>query len=152
MIVTTDPKATKPISTVTVYDTRNKFQAFMAGFEDVYTVLSEWGSLFVVCADGKVRAQGTFVTMQVFQLVEKDYQTKLDMLFKKHLYDIAINVARSQADGENSESLVEIYTQYASTRSVSSSNFKIISIPKAILTLRFNRWAFFPCMYLRVVH
>jgi hypothetical protein len=51
----------------------------------------------------------------VFQLVEKDYQTKLDMLFKKHLYDIAINVARSQTgEGENGDSIVEIYKEYAS--------------------------------------
>ena len=59
------------------------------------------------------------MSFQLYQLVEKDYQSKLDMLFKKHLYDIAINIARSHAgpDGDNSESLVEIYTQYASTAS-----------------------------------
>ena len=39
---------------MTVYDTRSKFVAFTAAFETIYTVISEWGSLYVVCDDGKV--------------------------------------------------------------------------------------------------
>ena len=56
------------------------------------------------------------IQFQVFQLVEKDYQTKLDMLFKKHLYDIAISITKAQeeeVDGIPSQGLMEIYKQYA---------------------------------------
>ncbi len=42
------------INTVTVYDTRNKFIAFAAGFEMVNQIISEWGSLFILQCDGKV--------------------------------------------------------------------------------------------------
>lgn len=36
------------------------------------------------------------VTRQVFQLVEKDTQTKLDLLFRRNLYTIAISLAHHQ--------------------------------------------------------
>jgi len=62
------------MNTVTFYDSRNRFIAFVAGFTDVTHILGEWGSFFVMTGDGKL-----------FQLVEKDFQTKLDMLFKKSM-------------------------------------------------------------------
>ena len=87
-----------------MYDTRNKFIAFHAGFSDVTHVLAEWGTIFVLCGDGKL-----------FRLSEKDFRTKLDMLFKKNLYEIAINLAKTQSSraGEANEHLVEIYKVYA---------------------------------------
>lgn len=44
-------------------------------------------------------------------------QSKLDTLFKKNLYDIAINLAKSQqADSVAADdNLVAIYSQYAGT-------------------------------------
>jgi hypothetical protein len=42
------------INTVTVYDTKNKFIAFAAGFNDVTHVMDEWGALFVLTGDGKM--------------------------------------------------------------------------------------------------
>ena len=48
-------------------------------------MVAEWGSLFVLTADGGL-----------LQLEEKDTQTKLDTLFKKNLYSVAINLARTQ--------------------------------------------------------
>ena len=41
--------------TVTVYDIQNKFIAYSAPIPEVSQVMSEWGSLYVLCHDGKVR-------------------------------------------------------------------------------------------------
>jgi vacuolar protein sorting-associated protein 11 len=95
--------ASSKIHSVTIYDTRNKFIAFTASLSDVTQVFSEWGTLFVLQGDGKL-----------FQLTEKDFQTKLELLYTKHLYDIAINLAKTQQSGEEAnETLVEIYQKYA---------------------------------------
>ena len=54
---------------------------------------------------------------QLYKLAEKDFQTKLDMLFMKHMYDVAINLAKQQqqmGSTEAADNLVEIYSQYAS--------------------------------------
>lgn len=93
------------INTLTIYDTINKFTAFGAGFNDVTHVLCEWGGLLVLTGDGKM-----------YRLTEKDFQTKLEMLYKKHLYDIAISLAKSHrvAEGIDNQIEVEIYQQYAS--------------------------------------
>lgn len=66
-------------ATVTIFDVNNKFIAFTALIPNAYRVISEWGSLLVLTKD-KV----------VHQLMEKDLHTKLDILFKKNLYDVAI--------------------------------------------------------------
>jgi hypothetical protein len=41
--------------------------------------VSEWGMMYSISADQKVS-----------QLTEKDIQSKLDLLFKKNFYDVAI--------------------------------------------------------------
>lgn len=65
--------------TVTIFDVNNKFIAFTAPILNAHQVLSEWGSLLVLTKDKKIH-----------QLVEKDLHSKLDILFKKNLYDVAI--------------------------------------------------------------
>ncbi|XP_067666114.1 vacuolar protein sorting-associated protein 11 homolog [Haliotis asinina] len=87
------------MNTVTVYDIQNKFIAYSAPYPDVIDVMCEWGSLYVLAGDRKL-----------YQLQEKDTQTKLEMLFKKNNYTLAISLAKSQqydADG-----LIDIFTQY----------------------------------------
>jgi len=84
---------------LTVFDVRNKFVAFSAPVRPVKAILSEWGWLFAICDDCKM-----------YRLEEKDVQAKLDSLFKKNFYDVAVKVARMhdyQQDG-----LVDIYRQY----------------------------------------
>ena len=44
---------------------------------------------------------------KLFNLAEKDIQTKLDLLFKKNFYDIAIKVAKSHQ--YDNEGLVDIF-------------------------------------------
>lgn len=85
--------------TLTIYDLYNKFIAYSTVFEDVIDVLAEWGSLYVLTRDGKVHV-----------MQEKDTQTKLEMLFKKNLFVMAINLAKSQH--LDSDGLSEIFRQY----------------------------------------
>uniref|UniRef100_A0A3B3RJX0 Vacuolar protein sorting-associated protein 11 homolog n=1 Tax=Paramormyrops kingsleyae TaxID=1676925 RepID=A0A3B3RJX0_9TELE len=84
---------------LTVYDLDNKFIAYSAAFDDIIDVLAEWGSFYVLTRDGKM-----------YVLQEKDTQTKLEMLFKKNLFVMAINLAKSQH--LDSDGLSEIFRQY----------------------------------------
>ncbi|XP_071483682.1 vacuolar protein sorting-associated protein 11 homolog [Diadema antillarum] len=84
---------------VTVYDIQNKFIAYSAPVPEVMDVIQEWGSLYVLGGDRKL-----------YQLQEKDTQTKLEMLFKKNLYVMAINLAKSQH--YDYDGLIDIFTQY----------------------------------------
>ncbi|XP_030077168.1 vacuolar protein sorting-associated protein 11 homolog [Microcaecilia unicolor] len=85
--------------TLSVYDLYNKFVAYSCVFEDVIDVLAEWGSLYVLTRDGRLHV-----------LQERDTQTKLEMLFKKNLFVMAINLAKSQH--LDSDGLSEIFRQY----------------------------------------
>eukprot|EP01094_Clydonella_sp_ATCC50884_P020731 TRINITY_DN4366_c0_g1_i5.p1 TRINITY_DN4366_c0_g1~~TRINITY_DN4366_c0_g1_i5.p1 ORF type:complete len:934 (-),score=319.64 TRINITY_DN4366_c0_g1_i5:233-3034(-) len=87
-------------NTVNIYDLRNKFTAFTKEFHNVTNVITEWGSIFILTADGKC-----------FQLEEKDTQTKLDTLFKNDLYSVAINLAKS-SQGYDANAIVDIYRKY----------------------------------------
>lgn len=40
---------------VTIYDIQNKFIAYSAPFPEVFDVFCEWGSLYILCGDRKVR-------------------------------------------------------------------------------------------------
>ncbi|XP_062869801.1 vacuolar protein sorting-associated protein 11 homolog [Trichomycterus rosablanca] len=84
---------------LTIYDLDNKFIAYSAAFGDIVDVLAEWGSFYVLTRDGKM-----------FMLQEKDTQTKLEMLFKKNLFVMAINLAKSQH--LDNDGLSEIFRQY----------------------------------------
>ncbi|XP_060553204.1 vacuolar protein sorting-associated protein 11 homolog [Ruditapes philippinarum] len=84
---------------VTVYDIQNKFIAYTAPYPDVIDVVSEWGSLYIIAGDRKV-----------YQLQEKDTQTKLEMLFNKKNYTLAISLAKSQQYDQ--DGLIDIFTQY----------------------------------------
>uniref|UniRef100_A0A8C9U302 Vacuolar protein sorting-associated protein 11 homolog n=1 Tax=Scleropages formosus TaxID=113540 RepID=A0A8C9U302_SCLFO len=84
---------------LTVYDLDNKFIAYSASFDGVIDVLAEWGSFYVLTHDSKM-----------YVLQEKDTQTKLEMLFKKNLFVMAINLAKSQH--LDSDGLSEIFRQY----------------------------------------
>lgn len=90
--------SSKAMNLVTIYDVQNKFVAFSGPIPGVVDVLSEWGSLYILTADN---------TLYHFQ--EKDTQTKLEILFKKNLYAVAIDLARSQ---HYSDGLMDIFTQY----------------------------------------
>jgi hypothetical protein len=81
---------------LTIFDVHNKFIAYSAPIKPLRSLASEWGLLFGLGLDNKI-----------FHLVEKDIKSKLDLLFKKNFYDIAIKIAKSHH--YDSEDLVDIF-------------------------------------------
>ncbi|RUS74031.1 hypothetical protein EGW08_018205 [Elysia chlorotica] len=87
------------MNTVTVYDIQNKFIAYSTPYPEVIDVMCESGSIFIFTGDRKL-----------YQLQEKDTQSKLEMLFKKNNYSLAISLAKSQQLDQ--DGLIDIFTQY----------------------------------------
>lgn len=88
-----------------VYDLQHKLIVFTATYATVTHIVSGWGSLLVFeqLASGLRRAH---------QLTECDMQTKMDRLFKRNLFQVAISMAEKQQYAD--ESLVnEISKRYA---------------------------------------
>ncbi|CAK1586787.1 unnamed protein product [Parnassius mnemosyne] len=84
---------------LTILDIQNKSIVFAKTFEEIDAVLTEWGSFYVLTKN-----------KEMIYLEEKDLQSKLSLLFKKNLYDVAIRIASSQH--YDVEGLTEIYKQY----------------------------------------
>ncbi|KAF9438731.1 hypothetical protein BGZ76_005463 [Entomortierella beljakovae] len=71
---------------LTIIDTASKFTAYQATFsQGIRSVLCEWGSVYIIENGGKV-----------YRLDEMDTSLKMDMLFKKNMYVLAINMAHNQ--------------------------------------------------------
>ncbi|KAJ4827545.1 Vacuolar protein sorting-associated protein 11 [Turnera subulata] len=68
-----------------VYDLKNRLIAHSLVVKEVSYMLCEWGNIILVLADKSALCIG-----------EKDMESKLDMLFKKNLYTVAINLVQSQ--------------------------------------------------------
>jgi hypothetical protein len=84
---------------LTVYDLNNKFIAYQGKFDPILELVHQWGCLFVVTEGNNV-----------FQLSEKELTAKMEMLFKKNLYQIALALAQSSNSEESF--LMEIYEMY----------------------------------------
>ncbi|KIM77475.1 hypothetical protein PILCRDRAFT_76651 [Piloderma croceum F 1598] len=96
----TDLPAGSDITKVTVFDLENKLVAYSGTFEaGVREVVSQWGRIFVLENDGRVSC-----------LEEKPTSAKLDMLYRKSLYVLALNMAKSQRLDESS--VADIHRQY----------------------------------------
>ncbi|CAG8604564.1 4777_t:CDS:10, partial [Ambispora gerdemannii] len=95
------PKSpTYELTKVTIFDTVNKFIAYVGNFsQGVRTITCEWGAVYILGMDGKL-----------YRLEEKDTPTKLELLFKKNLYQLAINLAHSQKYDD--ASISEIFKKY----------------------------------------
>jgi vacuolar protein sorting-associated protein 11 len=68
------------MTTVSIYDVENRYVGFSGSFPQVVSVICEWGAVYVLASRGE----------QLYQLSEKDTQSKLEILFKKNLYQMAI--------------------------------------------------------------
>lgn len=68
-----------------VYDLKNRLIAHSLVVKEVSHMLCEWGNIILIMADKSALCIG-----------EKDMESKLDMLFKKNLYTVAINLVQSQ--------------------------------------------------------
>lgn len=72
-------------NTFNVYDLKNRLIAHSLVVNEVSHMLCEWGNIILIMADKSALCIG-----------EKDMESKLDMLFKKNLYTVAINIVQSQ--------------------------------------------------------
>lgn len=84
---------------LTVIDILNKFIVFSTPIESTKAILIEFGTCFIITTNKKV-----------YHLDEKDLQSKLSLLFKKNLYDIAVRIAKSSQ--HDPEGLADIFKQY----------------------------------------
>lgn len=110
------------MTTVSIYDVDNRYVGFSGSFSQVISVICEWGSVFVLASKGE----------QLFQLTEKDTQSKLEILYKKNLYQMAIellndkikhfksfflfifsNLSLAQSSQYDQEGVIDIIRQYA---------------------------------------
>lgn len=107
LVITTNETSNKASSStntpkshhLTILDIQNKFIVFSKSFDEIDAVLTEWGSFYILTKN-----------KEMIYLEEKDLQSKLSLLFKKNLYDVAIRIASSQH--YDAEGLTEIYKQY----------------------------------------
>jgi hypothetical protein len=80
LVVTSDVRRPNK-NVLNIYDLKNKFIAFSTPIGEVGHILCEWGTVTLLTRD-----------QQVLYIGEKDMGSKLDMLFRKNLYTIAINL------------------------------------------------------------
>ncbi|KAJ3022002.1 Vacuolar protein sorting-associated protein 11 [Thoreauomyces humboldtii] len=87
-VIEAPPSENSPGTVLTLYDLKNKFVAYNGTFmgsgykpQPIKAVLAEWGELLVVTADHKM-----------YRLQEKDMDTKLEILYKKNMYTLAISL------------------------------------------------------------
>lgn len=85
--------------TLTIYDLRHKFLALVLKTDSLSLVTSEYNSLFLVTH-----------TSKFLQLTEHDLQSKMDALFKKNLYQIAISLATHST--KDKTYVMDIYQRY----------------------------------------
>ncbi|KAL8031083.1 hypothetical protein ABFX02_13G002900 [Erythranthe guttata] len=72
-------------NTFNIYDLKNRLIAHSIAVQEVSHMLCEWGTIVLIMAD-----------KSALFIVEKDMESKLDLLFKKNLYTVAINLVQSQ--------------------------------------------------------
>jgi vacuolar protein sorting-associated protein 11 len=94
---------------VTIYDLTNKYIAFKLSLDKAFAteIFQEWGNLFILANEKSFDGQ---TTQKLIFLEEKDTQTKLEMLFSKNLYKIAIDLVKSQQLDSNY--VTDIYRKY----------------------------------------
>ncbi|KAF8699748.1 hypothetical protein AX14_000902 [Amanita brunnescens Koide BX004] len=88
------------ITKVAIFDLENKYVAYSGTFPyGVRDVVSQWGKVYVLTNDGN---------LFVFQ--EKPTQDKLDILYRKSLYVMALSLAKTQ--GLDKATVADIHKQY----------------------------------------
>lgn len=100
MVLAGGPPGTVATSQISLYDLRNKLIAFQAPQGDVAHVMCVPGCVTVLLTDGTA-----------FALVERDLTAKLDLLFRKSLYGIAISLI--QAEGGSDAAVAEVRRRLA---------------------------------------
>ncbi|XP_015898778.3 vacuolar protein-sorting-associated protein 11 homolog [Ziziphus jujuba] len=98
LCVIADQRSSK--NTFNIYDLKNRLIAHSLVVKEVSHMLCEWGNIILIMADKSVLCVG-----------EKDMESKLDMLFKKNLYTVAINLVQSQQ--ADAAATAEVLRKYA---------------------------------------
>ncbi|WVF68790.1 hypothetical protein IAT40_003562 [Kwoniella sp. CBS 6097] len=95
-----DGATSTDISKVTVFDLQNKLVAYSGTYRDgVRDVFSQWGGIFVYGGNSKIT-----------RLSEHSTSAKLDVLYRRNLFTLAISLARSQGIGE--AGIADIHRRY----------------------------------------
>lgn len=96
------------IAKVTIMDLDNNLVSYSSTFRHgVRSVFSQWASTFVLENSGKVSLSlATCLTCQVSRLDEHTTTAKLDVLYRRNLYNLAISVARSSGLGDSGEAAI----------------------------------------------
>ncbi|KAI0050858.1 hypothetical protein FA95DRAFT_1603137 [Auriscalpium vulgare] len=88
------------ITKVAVFDLENKFVAYSGTFQEgVREVISQWDQIYILSNDGKLQS-----------LQEKPTSAKLDMLYRRSFFPLALGMARTQNMSESS--VADIHRQY----------------------------------------
>eukprot|EP01063_Lacrimia_lanifica_P024936 TRINITY_DN32733_c0_g1_i1.p1 TRINITY_DN32733_c0_g1~~TRINITY_DN32733_c0_g1_i1.p1 ORF type:complete len:999 (+),score=450.61 TRINITY_DN32733_c0_g1_i1:73-3069(+) len=97
-----------------IFDFPNKLRATVSHqcfFQNIVCVLAEWNSLFVLCQEQITgRKDGEPVNQKLWQIEEKDTQTKLALLFDNNHFPRAIELARNQQ--YDTAAVTEIHKKY----------------------------------------
>ncbi|KAJ7583306.1 hypothetical protein C8J56DRAFT_830557 [Mycena floridula] len=92
------------VTKVTVFDPENKFVAYNGTFpEGVREIISAWGNVYVLSNNGELK-----------YLQEKPTSTKLEMLYSKSQYVLALNLAKTQ--GLDESSVADIHRQFGDSQ------------------------------------
>ena len=105
---------------LTLYDLKNKFIAFQVKSDPIINILPAFSSLYTLTSPTNTTSStstsapsSSSAPSPVFALqhyVEKDLSSKVDILFKKNLYPIAISLAVSSSSDPSL--IVDIYQQF----------------------------------------
>eukprot|EP00475_Leptophrys_vorax_P003669 TRINITY_DN12152_c0_g1_i2.p1 TRINITY_DN12152_c0_g1~~TRINITY_DN12152_c0_g1_i2.p1 ORF type:complete len:731 (-),score=192.03 TRINITY_DN12152_c0_g1_i2:68-2260(-) len=87
-VLVCDDKNSPGKNSINIYDLNNQLVVFSGKFDTVQDIIIEWASLFVVSTSGTIQ-----------KLSEKDLSKKMELLFKRNMYQVAINMAKSQQVG-----------------------------------------------------
>ena len=88
------------VAKVTIFDLQNKLIAYSGTFRDgVRVVTFQWGRIFVFGANNKLT-----------RLDEHSTAAKLELLYRRNLFTLAISLARSQGVGE--AGVAEVHRRY----------------------------------------
>ena len=85
----------------------------------------EWGALYIITSTNKI-----------YQLIEKDLPTKMELLFKKHLYPIAIDLAiRQNRDDAYIKDIIKEYADLLYKYAFQSFLFFLVAFLSFFLSL-----------------
>ncbi|CAF1177545.1 unnamed protein product [Adineta steineri] len=92
-------KTTTELQTLAVYDTNPQLQAYSVGISRIQCVLDEWGYIHILTGDGELH-----------RLIEKDLHSRLNILFKKNQYQLALQLAKKNQTSK--QGMAEIFKQF----------------------------------------